>query len=141
MARLLLHLVVFLLLLNNQAKQLSKESCCETKTVTGAGLLDGEYMLNDNLDTKPDPVCLNGCIYTKNGEPENEYCFKSSQYVKTSCVSNPSSTNIPTMMIKTEKPQSQILEEVLEALEALQTEMSWLDQEKVELENLVEALV
>merc|ERR550519_2097626 len=56
-------------------------SCCQFVAVEDAvgeyiGL-NGDYTLKmDSLDL-PDPICLDGCIYTKQGgAPEDEYCFR-----------------------------------------------------------------
>merc|ERR1712130_358846 len=56
-------------------------SCCQFVIVEDAvgeyiGL-NGDYTLKtDSLDL-PDPICLDGCIYTKaGGPPEDEYCFR-----------------------------------------------------------------
>merc|ERR1712055_449284 len=56
-------------------------SCCQFVVVEDAvgeyiGL-NGDYTLKmDSLDL-PDPICLDGCIYTKQGgPPEDEYCFR-----------------------------------------------------------------
>ena len=39
--------------------------------------LDGFYTLKNNQGSKPEEVCINGCVYTKDGSPStNEYCFK-----------------------------------------------------------------
>ena len=50
--------------------------CCPTKTVTDASgedsHLNGVYILKTMEDSKPDPKCLDGCVYMKNNL---EYCF------------------------------------------------------------------
>ena len=79
MKPLLQHLLVFLstLVINNNEAQ---ESCCKTKTVSG-GPLNGVYTLKKQLDIKPDPVCKDGCLYTKQDQPEKLFCFKQENYM------------------------------------------------------------
>ena len=54
--------------------------CCPFITVNVGGShanLNGEYTLIDKAGSKPDVVCINGCIYTKDGSPStDEYCFR-----------------------------------------------------------------
>merc|ERR1711936_13901 len=56
-------------------------SCCQFVVVEDAvgeyiGL-NGDYTLKMDTGDLPDPVCLDGCIYTKQGgAPEDEYCFR-----------------------------------------------------------------
>ena len=54
----------------------SPEDCCLTKTVRDAtgedSKLNGVYTLKANEDSKPDPNCIDGCVYMKDNE---EYCF------------------------------------------------------------------
>ena len=53
--------------------------CCPILTVkVGSynGDLDGEYKLVDKLASTPGEVCINDCIYTKEGSPSSdEFCF------------------------------------------------------------------
>ena len=38
--------------------------------------MNGEYQLKADEGVKPDPICLDGCVYTKLGDPHmEEYCF------------------------------------------------------------------
>merc|ERR1712226_727855 len=52
------------------------EDCCQTKTVRDApeevSELNGVYTLKTKEDTKPDPSCMDGCVYLRDNE---EYCF------------------------------------------------------------------
>ena len=50
--------------------------CCETQTVTDAepSDLNGEYKLKVIMDEKADEICMDGCIYTKEGE-DDDFCF------------------------------------------------------------------
>ena len=56
--------------------------CCPLISVdaqTEAGLehMSGEYSLKEDKVEKPEDVCVNGCIYTKDGSPATEhYCFR-----------------------------------------------------------------
>ena len=51
--------------------------CCQTKTVRDAreqdSHLNGVYTLKTKEDSKPDPICVDGCVYVKD---DKEYCFK-----------------------------------------------------------------
>merc|ERR1711915_8911 len=54
------------------------QDCCPSITVTGLTSnqnLNGEYILKTRLSSKPEEVCLNGCIYTKKDDTD-EFCFK-----------------------------------------------------------------
>ena len=52
-------------------------SCCKVKIVTGTGELDldGRYTYNQTNQGR-DPVCRDGCVYTREGWEGEEYCFK-----------------------------------------------------------------
>ena len=55
--------------------------CCPFITVDVGGdntHLDGDYNLKEKKVDNPEPeVCINGCIYTKDGSSSTaEYCFK-----------------------------------------------------------------
>ena len=56
---------------------MAPDDCCPMKTVRDASgedsKLNGVYILKTKEDTKPDPVCVDGCIYVKENR---EYCFK-----------------------------------------------------------------
>merc|ERR1719184_667990 len=55
-----------------------QEGCCQTKTVRDAPAavsdLNGVYTLKTKEDSKPDPNCMDGCVYMRDNE---EYCFVS----------------------------------------------------------------
>ena len=55
-------------------------ACCPLITVSVGGLnanYDGEYSLKEEKISRPDAVCVNGCVYTKAGSPaSDEYCFR-----------------------------------------------------------------
>merc|ERR1719430_2876869 len=72
--------------------------CCHSVTVKEAGpefaSLNGEYYLEDSNEEKPEPVCIDGCIYKRLGD-DDEYCFKEnfSAGAKTKPKSCPASTS------------------------------------------------
>merc|ERR1712212_116262 len=77
-----LHLLLLALPVFNSVRFTPEgHSCCQFVVVEDAAggyiSLNGDYTLKtDNLDL-PDPICLDGCIYTKQGgPPEDEYCFR-----------------------------------------------------------------
>ena len=51
--------------------------CCPTKTLRNAPAedsdLNGVYILKTKMDSKPDAVCVDTCVYVKDNK---EYCFK-----------------------------------------------------------------
>ena len=55
---------------------MAANDCCPMKTVRDAlgedSKLNGVYTLKTKEDLKPDPICMDGCVYTKDNE---EYCF------------------------------------------------------------------
>eukprot|EP00091_Calanus_sinicus_P016784 TRINITY_DN36346_c0_g1_i1.p1 TRINITY_DN36346_c0_g1~~TRINITY_DN36346_c0_g1_i1.p1 ORF type:complete len:142 (-),score=24.02 TRINITY_DN36346_c0_g1_i1:75-476(-) len=54
--------------------------CCPVISVSVGGSyadLSGDYQLKENRSSKPEEVCLNGCVYAKDGLPSyGEFCFK-----------------------------------------------------------------
>ena len=58
----------------------SGSDCCPSIAVSVGGSyanLAGDYQLKEDTGSKPEEVCVNGCIYTKVGSPStDEYCFK-----------------------------------------------------------------
>merc|ERR1719447_2721975 len=87
-------------------------SCCQFVVVEDAAGeyvgLNGNYILKvDTAADLPDPICLDGCVYTKEGAPtEEEYCFREeatsgASVEQNSCpaltgISTPSATSIRT---------------------------------------------
>merc|ERR1712106_933186 len=53
-------------------------TCCTQRTVSGVGdQLDGIYTYKeDRLDGNLEEPCEGGCVYTKVGVLEDEYCFR-----------------------------------------------------------------
>ena len=65
------------LLLASFWRPVSPVDCCLIKTVRDASedsKLNGVYILKAKEDSKPDPNCMDGCVYLKDNEDE-EYCF------------------------------------------------------------------
>ena len=58
----------------------SGNDCCLSIAVSVGGLYDnftGDYQFKRKEGSKPEEVCINGCVYTKVGEPlTKEFCFK-----------------------------------------------------------------
>merc|ERR1711874_6028 len=53
------------------------EICCLKKVVSGTvNNMDGTYLYKKTFDGEKDENCYDGCIYTREGRPEEEYCFK-----------------------------------------------------------------
>ena len=67
--------IVFLLIAASWPPILA-DDCCPMKTVRDASgedsKLNGVYILKSKEDSKPEPICKDGCVYTRNNE---EYCF------------------------------------------------------------------
>ena len=51
--------------------------CVKVTIVSGKGEMDGKYILKEVVGEKPDEVCNDGCIYYKDENKDDEYCFKS----------------------------------------------------------------
>ena len=47
--------------------------------VSNLGELDDTYTLSEDRGDKPEDVCNDGCVYTRDNpdNPDDEYCFKS----------------------------------------------------------------
>ena len=70
--------------------------CCPIKTVTDAleEELNGVYTLKTKKDSKPDPKCIDDCVYMRDSE---EYCFIEKPGATVVCeVSTLSSTTLVT---------------------------------------------
>merc|ERR1711970_1148079 len=59
-----------------RAQTQAQEGCCQQKTVRDAPAavseLNGVYTLKAKENSKPDPNCMDGCVYLRDNE---EYCF------------------------------------------------------------------
>merc|ERR1719234_80001 len=63
-----------------QAQTAPAPICCQKKTVTGTPDLDGVYTFKKEFEAgQKDENCEDGCIYTRDGRAEEEYCFKATQ--------------------------------------------------------------
>lgn len=51
-------------------------NCCLKRVITQPPEFAGNYFFNREFETVKNPNCIDGCIYNKEGEPGNEYCFK-----------------------------------------------------------------
>ena len=51
-------------------------ACVKVTVVSGKGEMDGKYVLKEHVGEKPNEVCIDGCIYFKDDNLEDEYCFK-----------------------------------------------------------------
>ena len=58
---------VFILIAASWQQATAQEDCCQTKTVrdapASASDLNGVYTLKAKEDQKPDPNCMDGCVY------------------------------------------------------------------------------
>jgi len=72
MFSILLLVTLSLAVLNGSQKEYH---CCEEKIVNGI-----TYLLVDNPDLKPDPICINDCIYQVENDPSTFFCFKHGMY-------------------------------------------------------------
>ena len=58
----------------------SDNDCCLSIAVSVGGSyanLTGDYQYKRDAGSKPEEVCLNGCVYTKDGlSSTREFCFK-----------------------------------------------------------------
>jgi len=58
------------------------QQCCDVKNVTDHktdASMNGVYTLKNKTDTLPNPMCKDGCIYTKDNE---DYCFMNIELAK-----------------------------------------------------------
>merc|ERR1712189_54024 len=57
---------------------LVSSECCSQRVVTGAGSdLDGTYDYKEDKTNPVEDVCADGCVYTKAGATNEEFCFQS----------------------------------------------------------------
>ena len=58
----------------------SGDDCCLSISVSVGGSfanLTGDYQYKRDAGSKPEEVCVNGCVYTKDGlSSTREFCFK-----------------------------------------------------------------
>ena len=62
-------------------------ACVKVTIVSGKGEeMDGKYILKELVGEKPDEVCVDGCIYFKDENREDEYCFKMAESAEAAIV-------------------------------------------------------
>merc|ERR1712180_27630 len=87
-------------------------SCCQFVVVEDAAGeyvgLNGNYILKvDTAGDLPDPICLDGCVYTKQGAPtEEEYCFREESTSGASVEQNSCPALPSTALTGTSKPSA-----------------------------------
>merc|ERR1719154_366830 len=74
-------------------------TCCQVKIVKDSpgGTLDGTYTFKKE-GTNLDPVCVDGCIYTRDTAPTDEYCFMRSDAgatIEDKCDATPAGPGTP----------------------------------------------
>merc|ERR1711872_84740 len=50
-------------------------ACCQAKIVTDSGSMDGTYTYKQ-YNPGREPECFDGCVYSKDGAPGDEYCLQ-----------------------------------------------------------------
>merc|ERR1711962_775735 len=87
-------------------------SCCQFVVVEDAAGeyigLNGNYILKvDTAGDLPDPICLDGCVYTRQGAPtEEEYCFREETTAGASVEQNSCPALPSTALTGTSKPSA-----------------------------------
>ena len=62
-------------------------ACVTVTIVSGKGPeMDGKYVLKELVGQKPAEVCVDGCIYYKDDNREEEYCFKAAENLEESAM-------------------------------------------------------
>ena len=51
------------------------DRCCQHRIVQGFGHLDGFYDLHEVRSQQGDSPCEDECIYKRDKQPDEEYCF------------------------------------------------------------------
>jgi len=51
-------------------------SCCQRKVITAPSEYEGTYIFRRKFDGEKDSNCADACIYSKEGSPGEEFCFK-----------------------------------------------------------------
>merc|ERR1711915_737410 len=94
-----LHLLLITFALANSVA--GQVECCPKYKVSSddSNDLAGDYTFKTNKSDKPEAVCNDGCIYTKVGDLNNEYCFKIETVVgvTTECESGSTQTSQSTI--------------------------------------------
>jgi len=105
-------LLIILALANCVAGQ---EECCSNYKVSSddGNVLAGDYTLKTKKPDKPEAVCNDGCIYTKVGDQNDEYCFKMETVVgvTTECQSGSTQTSQSTISTPVQVSSKDIAED------------------------------
>merc|ERR1719369_1950720 len=78
------------------------DACCPVITVNSDKVdtnLNGDYTLKKKQSSKPDEICINGCVYIQPKEPENEFCFIVDNEYKADVQCSAATSSSPTVKI------------------------------------------
>jgi len=78
------------------------DACCPLITVNSDKVeknLNGDYALKKKQISKPEEICINGCVYVKQKEPEKEFCFIVDNEYKANVQCSASTSSSPTVKI------------------------------------------
>merc|ERR1711915_79118 len=84
----------------------AQDDCCLTRIVSDAGVLDGTYIYQKTENGR-NPDCVNGCIYKRDEDSDEEFCFQEVDEEKGGTIEDQceGSTNAsPTVKITTGPP-------------------------------------
>merc|ERR1712106_5039 len=120
--------------------------CCQTKVVTGMAdpNLDDTYTLAPNPVATIEPVCIDGCVYTRDnpGSTGDEYCFKNEQ--SNGAVQCQAGTTVSLQSLETQKSglenDVRQLENEVQALEVDETTAEELNTELDKVDDKIEEL-
>merc|ERR1719187_2993727 len=115
------------------------QDCCPKLVVSDMPGLDDTYTLSERRNEKPEDVCNDGCIYTRENAPDDEYCFKSEETNgQAECQDDPAD-------LKTQKADAEAnvrsLEEEVAGLEAEEQEANELNEKLDQADAKVEELI
>merc|ERR1719431_276523 len=70
--------LILTVLLSSLPALLVEAVCCSVKLVTATGSgMDGKYTFMEEASAAAkDPMCFDGCIYSRDGRAGEEYCFQ-----------------------------------------------------------------
>ena len=74
-------ILIIILCFLNLTSNAPTTACVKVTVVSGKGAMDGKYVLKEYVGEKPNEVCVDGCIYFKDDNLEDEYCFKAVEEV------------------------------------------------------------
>jgi len=61
---------------DNEFPQQQRSKCCLKRVITEPLEVAGTYNFKKDVNMEKDSNCVDGCYYSKENEPGNEYCFK-----------------------------------------------------------------